>query len=90
MDPTLVLLLLFPVLLWLFVVPPRMKRNKERQAMMTAIRPNSEVVCCGGMLGTVVESGGEFVIVRLTSGQEVKVTKASIGVVLPSGTIEGM
>ena len=94
-DPTsglmqfLPMILMFAVL-WLLMVRPQMKKAKEHKALIAALQQGDEVVTQGGIIGRIVQVGESSVPVDLAEGTEVVVQKASIGLVLPKGTLKSL
>jgi preprotein translocase subunit YajC len=78
----LMLLLLGMMLLYfiIVVIPGKRKQEKERQAMITNMKKNDEVLTIAGIYGTFVSSSEtkDEVIIKVDDGTRLKVTRASI------------
>ena len=81
------LVLLF-VVLYVTMIRPQMKRQKEHRAMIDALTKGDEVVIAGGMLGKVARMSEQYLGVEIAAGVEVQVQRASVVQVLPKGTIK--
>lgn len=84
--------LLFPIVLiaimYFLMIRPQMKRQKEHKAMLEKISKGDEVLTAGGIAGVVIDIGDNFVSVEVADGVRIRVQKASIGNVLPKGTLK--
>jgi len=84
--------LLFPLILigvmYFLMIRPQMKRQKEHKAMLDKLNRGDEVITNGGIAGTVVEIGDNFVTVEIASGVVVRIQRGAIGNVLPKGTLK--
>ena len=84
--------LLFPValivIMYFLMIRPQMKRQKEHKAMLEKISKGDEVLTAGGIAGVVTDIGDNFFGVEIADGVRIRVQKASIGNVLPKGTLK--
>jgi preprotein translocase subunit YajC len=62
------------------VLPGRRRQEKERQAMITNMKKNDEVLTIGGIYGTVVTVSDtkDEVVVKVDDGTRLRMTKGSI------------
>jgi preprotein translocase subunit YajC len=81
------LVLLF-VLLYFLMIRPQAKKQKEHKTMLQGLQKGDEVVSGGGVLGTVVSVGDQFVTLDISSGVEIVVQKAAVQTLLPKGSIK--
>lgn len=83
-------MLFLPILLvvmFLFVVFPQMKRNKEHKAMIAGLQKGDEVVA-GGMLGKVVKVGDTYIGLEIADNTTIQMQKSAVAMVLPKGSIK--
>ena len=84
--------LLFPILLigvmYFLMIRPQMKRAKEHKAMLEKLSRGDEVLTNGGIAGTVVDLGDNFITVEIADNVRIRVQKGAIGNVLPKGTLK--
>ena len=84
--------LLFPVILiaimYFLMIRPQMKRQKEHRAMLDKLAKGDEVITSGGVAGTVVGLGENFITVEVASGVQLKLQRGAITSVLPKGTLK--
>ncbi|MCW8955749.1 MAG: preprotein translocase subunit YajC [Gammaproteobacteria bacterium] len=84
--------LLFPLglifLFYFFLIRPQSKRAKEHRSMVDALSKGDEVVTQGGILGKITHVGENFVSVEIADNIIIKIQKASIGALMPKGTIK--
>jgi len=80
-------LVMFGVL-YLVMIRPQMKKQKEHKAMIESIVKGDEVVSAGGFLGRVSKLGDAFISVELATGVEVQMQRSAVVQVLPKGTMK--
>ena len=84
--------MLFPLLLivvmFLVVVWPQMKKQKELKAMNEALAKGDEVVTTGGVLGRISKLGDSIVHIEVAPGTEIQIQRAAIVQVLPKGSLK--
>lgn len=76
------------VILWLVMIRPQMKRQKEARAMIAALAKGDEVVTSGGLVGRVVRLGDNYLHLEVASKVEVQVQRSAVSTVLPKGTLK--
>ena len=76
------------VVLYFVMIRPQMKKQKETQAMLSALAKGDEVVTTGGLLGKISKLGDTFVSLEVAAGTELQVQRAAIIQVLPKGTLK--
>ena len=81
------ILVMFGVL-YLVMIRPQMKKQKEHKAMIESIVKGDEVVTAGGFLGRVSKLGDAFIAVELATGVEVQMQRSAVVQVLPKGTMK--
>ena len=81
-------LVLMFVALYLVMIRPQMKRQKEHRAMIDAIAKGDEVATAGGIIGRVTRLSEGFLHVEIASGVEVQVQRSAVAQVLPKGTVK--
>ncbi len=81
------LVLMFGVL-YLVMIRPQMKRQKEHKAMVEALAKGDEVVTAGGLLGKVTKAGESYLSVEVADGVEVQIQRTAVNQVLPKGTVK--
>jgi len=75
-------------LLYFLMIRPQAKKQKEHKTMLQGLQKGDEVVSAGGVLGTVVSVGDQFVTLDISSGVEIVVQKAAVQTLLPKGSIK--
>ena len=81
------ILVMFGVL-YLVMIRPQMKKQKEHKNMIDNIVKGDEVVTAGGFLGRISKLGDAFISVELADGVEVQMQRTSVVQVLPKGTMK--
>ena len=89
-DP--LLSLLFPiglvVILYLLMIRPQVKRQKEHKKMVEALAKGDEIVTAGGIAGRVIDLGDNFALMEVAEGVQVKIRRAAVESVLPKGSLK--
>lgn len=78
------------LIFWLLIIRPQRKRQKEHQALVSALSKGDEVVMTSGMLGRINKVGDAYLVVEIADGVEMKFQKAAVHAVLPKGTIKAV
>ncbi len=76
------------VFMYLFIIRPQRKRQKEHQQLTEAVAKGDEVVMNSGLLGKVVQVDESYLVIDCGKGQELKFQKVALHAVLPKGTIK--
>ena len=69
-------LLLWLVLLWVLIVLPQQRRQKERDQFLNSLKPGDEVATSGGICGRILGVDGDTVTLRIAEGVDIKVLKS--------------
>lgn len=72
-------------IMYLFMIRPQMKRQKEAKAFRDAVKKGDHVVTIGGVHGKVVSVSEKTVVLEFESGKA-RVDKTALS---PNGTAEG-
>ena len=72
-------------IMYLFMIRPQMKRQKEAKAFRDAVKKGDQVVTIGGLHGKVVSVSDKTVVLDFESGKA-RVDKTALS---PNGTAEG-
>ncbi len=78
------------VLMYFMMIRPQRKRQKEHEALVSAIAKGDEVVLTSGMLGKVVEVDDAYVAVDTGEGVKLRFQKSAVHAVLPKGTMKSL
>ena len=81
---TLVMLAGMFAIMYLFMIRPQMKRQKEAKAFREAVKKGDQVVTIGGLHGKVTSVSEKTVVLELESGK-VRVDKTALS---PTGSAE--
>lgn len=75
-------LLLVFVIMYLFVVAPQRKREKQRREMLDAITKGDDVVTIGGIYGKVFQAKEKEVVLDVGGGVKITFSRGAIARVL--------
>ena len=78
MWSSLVMIVLFIVVFWLFFIRPQSKKAKEQQHFREALKKGDSVVTIGGFHGKITEVKDHTVMVSLAPGMEVEIEKSAL------------
>lgn len=70
---------------WFLIISPQMKKQKEHQAKVAAVKKGDQVVTAGGLVGKVVKVDDVYVELDLGPNVRVKAIKATLGDVIAPG-----
>ena len=72
-------------IMYFMMIRPQQRKEKERQAMIKAVKTGDRVLLSGGILGTVTNVKDNSVIIRIADGVKVEVIRGAIQKVLEKG-----
>lgn len=78
------------VVLYVFMIHPQVKRQKEHKKMVEALGKGDEVVTSGGLVGRVIDLGDNFATLEVAAGVQIKIRCSAVDSVLPKGSIKEM
>ena len=75
-----IMLILIFVVMWVFMIMPQRKQQKEAEAFRKGLKKGDKVVTAGGIYGTIAEvkENERFVVLRVDKDVTIRVDKASI------------
>lgn len=79
------LILMFLVLYFL-LIRPNQKRQKERNAMLNALKKGDKVVTIGGMHGTIAEITDDTVVLRVNESMKITFDRSAVNSVKESSS----
>lgn len=88
--PSILMMVGFILIFYFLIWRPQAKRTKEHRGMVESLNVGSEVVFAGGLMGRVTKLEGEYAVVELNRGNEVKIQKAAVISLLPEGTLNSL
>ena len=74
----LLMIALIFVVMWLFMIRPQQKRQKELNQFRQGLQKGDKVVTVGGIYGTVLEVNDNKVMLEIDKDVKIKVDKASL------------
>ena len=74
----LLMLALIFVVMWLFMIRPQQKRQKQLTEFRNSLSKGDKVVTVGGIYGTIVEVNDNKVLLEIDKDVKSKVDKASL------------
>jgi preprotein translocase subunit YajC len=78
------------VIMYLFIIRPQVKRQKEHKKLVEALGKGDEVQTMGGLMGKITEVGDNFVKLEVAENTIVTVRRVSIEAVMPKGSLNDM
>lgn len=73
-----IMIILMFVVMWLFMIRPQRKQQKELEAFRNALKKGDKVVTAGGIYGTVQEIQERTVLIKVDGEVKLRVDKNSI------------
>ena len=90
MITNILMIAVFVAIFYFLIWRPQAKRSKEHRSLVESLGVGSEVVFAGGLMGRITKLEGDFAVVELNRGNEVKIQRASVISVLPEGTLNNL
>jgi preprotein translocase subunit YajC len=78
---------LMVALFYFMLIRPQKRREKERQALLSAVKTGDRVLFAGGLLGVVANVKDKTLIVKIADGVKVEVVRGAITQVLDKGNV---
>ncbi|MAN51949.1 MULTISPECIES: preprotein translocase subunit YajC [Marinimicrobium] len=78
------------VFMYLFIIRPQRKRQKEHQNLVSALSKGDEVVMTSGLLGKILKVDDNYIVLETGENIEQKFQKVAVHAVLPKGTIKSI
>ena len=76
------------VFMYLFIIRPQRKRQKEHNQLVGSLSKGDEVVMSSGLLAKITKVDDDYISVEAANNVELRFQKASVHAVLPKGTIK--
>lgn len=73
-----IMILLMFVVMWLFMIRPQQKKQKEMEKFRNELKKGDKVVTIGGIYGTVKEIRDTTVDIEISNGVSIRVDKSSL------------
>ena len=86
----LLMIAVFIAIFYFLIWRPQAKRAKEHRSLIESLGVGSEIIFAGGLMGKITKLDGDFAVVELSRGVEVKIQRASVISVLPEGTLNNL
>ena len=87
---SLIMIVVMIAIFYFLLIRPQSKRMKEHRSLVESLSTGSEVVFAGGLMGRITKIDGDYAVVELSRGNEVKIQRASVISVLPEGTLNNL
>ena len=78
---------LMVALFYFMLIRPQKRREKERQALLSAVKTGDRVLFAGGLLGVVANVKDKTLVVKIADGVKVEVVRGAISQVLEKGDV---
>lgn len=76
--------------MYLIIIRPQQKRQKEHNNLIASLAKGDEVVMTSGLIGKITKLEGEYLALEVSKSQELKFQKVAVHAVLPKGTIKAI
>ncbi len=76
--------------MYLMIIRPQRKRQKEHKSLVENLTKGDEVVTNSGILGKIAKLEGEYLVLEVSDTVELKFQRSAIHAVLPKGTIKAI
>ena len=73
-----IMILLIFVVMWLFMIRPQRKQQKEMEKFRNELKKGDKVVTAGGIYGTIAEIQERTVLLKIDGEVKIRVDKASL------------
>ena len=73
-----IMLALIFVVMWLFMIRPQRKQQKELENFRNSLKKGDKIVTVGGIYGEIVEVGEKTVLIKVDGDTKLRVDKAGL------------
>ena len=73
------------VIFYFLILRPQMKRQKDQQAKIAAVKKGDQVVTAGGLIAKVLKVDDTTVDLEIAAGVKVRAVKSTLGDIVPPG-----
>ena len=80
---------LMVLLFYFMLIRPQKRREKERQALLGAVKTGDRVLFGGGFLGVVANVKEKTLVVKIADGVKVEIVRGAVSQVLDKGDEPG-
>ena len=80
----------FAVFMYLFMIRPQQKRQKEHKELVASLGKGDEVILNSGLLGKIAKVDENYVVLDVGGNTELTFQKIAVHAVLPKGTIKSI
>lgn len=77
-SPMLLTMGLVFAIFYFLIIRPSQKREKNRQALLSAIKPGDTVVTVGGLVGKVTGTSERYIVMEISPKVRVRVLRANV------------
>ncbi len=78
--PMIIFLVVIFGLFYLVMIRPQRKRQKEHETLMQELQKGDRVITAGGVYGTIESLSEDSVVIKVESGQTLRVARGSVAV----------
>ena len=75
---TIIMIVLIFAVMWIFMIRPQRKQQKELQNFRDSLAKGDKVVTIGGIYGTVAEVKEDSVLIEVDNGVKIRVSKQAL------------
>lgn len=72
------MMLLIFVVMWLFMIRPQQKRQKELNNFRNSLEPGQKIITAGGIYGKIKEVKETYVLVEVDNNVHIRIDKSMI------------
>jgi len=87
-NPMIFMLLLFAIL-YFMMIRPQQRKEKERKAMIQAIKTGDRVVFAGGLIGSVANVKESVFVIKIADNVKIDVARGAVTRVVDKGEAVG-
>ena len=77
-------------IMYLFIIRPQVKRQKEHKKLIDALSKGDEVQTMCGLMGKIIEIGENFIKVEIAQNTIVTIRRSAVEAIMPKGSLKEM
>lgn len=76
--------------MYLFMIRPQQKRQKEHRELVASLSKGDEVVLNSGLVGKIAKVDEDYIVLSVADNTEMTYQKVAVHAVLPKGTLKSI
>jgi preprotein translocase subunit YajC len=77
-------------MVYFVIIRPQVNQEKQQHKLISSLKLGDEVICAGGIMGTIGAIYDEYFVVQVNPGNEITIQRKALSGILPQGTLKSL